>query len=343
MRDALARRQLTEIAASTAPIGTRAQAMLETMRHLIPFDGAWIALADPLTDSYVSLGSFGLDESTLEYLSGPMMAREIAVIGGDRAGPPRSLSGLPRPSDELPSWAACLVSGGFHQALTVALFTPGGHHVGFLALFFTGSEPLSLKTRRRLGRLRSILAHGIDPMRSLRTAAHLVQEATAAVVLRADGDVGPLPGVNGHALLIAGSPVVVAAQTAIQAGGVYRSFLWPLGGTHAPDGHVRVIVFASTDGVPAVLTGVLVLSPAQDCRGLTPRELEVLGWVIDGHSNQEIASALVVAQRTVAAHVEHILSKFGAPTRTLAAVRAEREGLYVPKSACAEQLVGLRP
>jgi hypothetical protein len=40
--------------------------------------------------------------------------------------------------------------------------------------------------------------------------------------------------------------------------------------------------------------------------------------------------ALVVAPRTVAAHVEHILVELGTPTRTPAAVRAERAGLYVP-------------
>jgi DNA-binding CsgD family transcriptional regulator len=46
--------------------------------------------------------------------------------------------------------------------------------------------------------------------------------------------------------------------------------------------------------------------------------------------SHEIAQALVVAPRTVAAHLEHILAKLDAPTRTLAAVRAERDGLYVP-------------
>ncbi|MCW2710079.1 MAG: Transcriptional regulator, liaR family, partial [Marmoricola sp.] len=63
---------------------------------------------------------------------------------------------------------------------------------------------------------------------------------------------------------------------------------------------------------------------------LTPREMEVLGLVIDGLSNREIATALVVTPRTVAAHVEHILVKLDAPTRTLAAVRGERQGCYVP-------------
>jgi len=56
----------------------------------------------------------------------------------------------------------------------------------------------------------------------------------------------------------------------------------------------------------------------------------VLGFLVEGCSNQDIAAALVVAPRTVAAHLEHVLDKLSAPTRTLAAVRAEREGLYVP-------------
>ena len=71
-------------------------------------------------------------------------------------------------------------------------------------------------------------------------------------------------------------------------------------------------------------------APRQDLRGLTPRELEILGPLGRGSSNAEIARALVVAPRTVAAHLEHILVKMDAPTRTLAAVRAQRSGLYVP-------------
>lgn len=49
-----------------------------------------------------------------------------------------------------------------------------------------------------------------------------------------------------------------------------------------------------------------------------------------GCSNQDIARMLVLAPRTVAAHLEHVLSKLEVTTRTLVAVRAAREGLYVP-------------
>ena len=74
----------------------------------------------------------------------------------------------------------------------------------------------------------------------------------------------------------------------------------------------------------------MVLASPPDLRGLTPRELQILGLLIEGWTNARIAAALVIAPRTVAAHVEHILAKLGAGTRALAAVRALGQGLYVP-------------
>jgi DNA-binding CsgD family transcriptional regulator len=149
-------------------------------------------------------------------------------------------------------------------------------------------------------------------------------------VLCRGGTTRPLPGLDGDALLAEGSPVVTVARSCIDDGQVFSSFLWPRGGRHAPDGHVRVTVLAGPGEAPAGVLGTVVLSPVTELRGLTPRELEVLGLLIEGCSNQQIARALVVAPRTVAAHLEHILAKLDAPSRTLAAVRAEREGLYVP-------------
>jgi non-specific serine/threonine protein kinase len=49
---------------------------------------------------------------------------------------------------------------------------------------------------------------------------------------------------------------------------------------------------------------------------LTPREREVAGLIAEGLSNKAIAAKLVIAQRTVEAHVEHILDKLGFSSRT---------------------------
>jgi DNA-binding CsgD family transcriptional regulator len=322
--------ELTRIAASSDPMPARARAMLVALHSLVPYDAAWLAFADPLSSNYVSLASVGLDEPVVDFLGGPVMAHDIEVMGTDQEQPPASPSDLPYPAERLSTWTDCLIPAGFHEALTMALFTPGGRRVGFLALFSNQECPPSETSRRRLTSLAPVLARGLDPMPSLLSTARLVRSATAGKVLRSDTRTEALPGVSDDPLLRTGSPVLTTARGRLSEGQVYSSFLWPRGMWPTTGGYARVTVLAAPDDLPAILGGVVLLSPATDLRDLTPRELQVLGLVVEGCSNQEIARQLVVAPRTVAAHIEHLLVKLDATTRTLAAVRAEREGLYVP-------------
>jgi DNA-binding CsgD family transcriptional regulator len=324
--------ELAEMADSTGPVTERAREMLDGLRRLAPFDAAWLALTDPMSTSYPTAASTDLDESILRYLNGPAVAHDIERARTFRGGAPLSPSDLPYPAVDVPTWAECFLPAGFHEALGVALFAGGQRHVGHLVLFYRSEEPPPQVLRRRLHQLSPVLARGVDPLRSLAAAARVVKGAIAGAVLCCRGATGTLPGLDGDPLLAEGSPVLTIARSCIDNGQAYASFLWPCGGHHTPDGHVRVTVLASPDGAVAGLLGTVVLSSVTDLRGLTPREREVLGLLVDGCSNQQIARALVVAPRTVAAHLEHILAKLGAPTRTLAAVRAEREGLYVPPS-----------
>lgn len=64
---------------------------------------------------------------------------------------------------------------------------------------------------------------------------------------------------------------------------------------------------------------------------LTPRELETLRLIARGMSNQEIAAALFVHERTVAKYVSSILEKLQLANRTQAALYAIREGLTEPR------------
>jgi DNA-binding NarL/FixJ family response regulator len=60
---------------------------------------------------------------------------------------------------------------------------------------------------------------------------------------------------------------------------------------------------------------------------LTERELEILQLIVDGNTNNAIASKLYITVGTVKAHVRNILMKVGAEDRTQAAVHALRYGL----------------
>jgi NarL family two-component system response regulator LiaR len=65
---------------------------------------------------------------------------------------------------------------------------------------------------------------------------------------------------------------------------------------------------------------------------LTPRELETLKLIARGLSNQEIAEALVVHERTIAKYVSSILDKLHLANRTQAALYAIREGIAESKN-----------
>lgn len=71
--------------------------------------------------------------------------------------------------------------------------------------------------------------------------------------------------------------------------------------------------------------------PAPDARRpaepLTERELDVLRQVSQGLSNKEIAARLSISESTVKFHVNSILGKLGAQSRTEAAMLAARAGL----------------
>ncbi len=62
---------------------------------------------------------------------------------------------------------------------------------------------------------------------------------------------------------------------------------------------------------------------------LTPRELEVLHILAEGLPNKAIAQRMEISEHTVKFHVNTILSKLGAQSRTEAVTRATRLGLIL--------------
>jgi two-component system, NarL family, response regulator LiaR len=68
-------------------------------------------------------------------------------------------------------------------------------------------------------------------------------------------------------------------------------------------------------------------SAAEPLDQLTGREREVLTLIAGGRSNKRIALELGISEKTVKAHVGHVLVKLGVTDRTQAAVLAVQEGL----------------
>lgn len=84
---------------------------------------------------------------------------------------------------------------------------------------------------------------------------------------------------------------------------------------------LRVLDGAFSDGPGERRTSAPLVEP------LTPRELEVLALLADGLSNRRIAKRLEISEHTVKFHVNALLLKLDADTRTAAVVKAARLGL----------------
>jgi two-component system, NarL family, response regulator len=60
---------------------------------------------------------------------------------------------------------------------------------------------------------------------------------------------------------------------------------------------------------------------------LTPRELEILQFVIAGKTNKTIAAEICISEKTVEFHLDNMYTKIGVRTRLMAGVWAIRQGL----------------
>ncbi len=69
--------------------------------------------------------------------------------------------------------------------------------------------------------------------------------------------------------------------------------------------------------------------PSAELDDITPRQQDVLGHLVNGMSNKEIARALDVSESTVKFHIASLCRRFGVKNRTEVAVRASR---LLPKS-----------
>lgn len=129
-----------------------------------------------------------------------------------------------------------------------------------------------------------------------------------------------------------GAPVVALTATAEAA-----RRLRAMGAAAVLPRGVDVPALAAT--LAAVLEGLSVSDPSLESPPdellladdafdeLTPRELEVLGLVAEGLSNKAIAVRLEIRESTVKDHVNSMLDKLGAQSRTEAVTTALRRGL----------------
>ncbi|HET6505393.1 MAG TPA: response regulator transcription factor [Baekduia sp.] len=100
---------------------------------------------------------------------------------------------------------------------------------------------------------------------------------------------------------------------------------------HACRATMRGETFLYSGAVATLVRDYLEREPgAQTADLLTPRELEVLKLVAEGHTSDEIAELLVISRKTVDRHRANMLEKLGMRDRVDLTRYAIRRGLIVP-------------
>src|SRR4051794_24997636 len=297
--------EVARIASVHTSIDQRAQLLLEPLGRVVPFQGAWISLLDPEAREQPPLVCHGYPSGLRSYMAGPAGVAEIEMLGLDRSGATR-LSDLPIDLQQVRSWAEYLAPAGFRGGLAAGLCTPDGRYLGMLGLNTDSVAHPTVAARDLMTRLAPMIAHAVDPMRSLTAAVTLVRNAEAGIVLTRAGNALPLPGLPTHPLLTPGSDVLTTATQLVTGRRGRVAFLCPDPGNDDVDGHVRITILTLPPQPPYSLTAVVAVSRPGDLRGLSGDELGILGPLVEDWSDQRIAAALQLPLPSVTEKVEHI-------------------------------------
>jgi DNA-binding CsgD family transcriptional regulator len=316
-----------------APIAERARWILQVLPSVLCYDAASIALRDPERQIRIPLASAGDAAALHAYWSSAGADAELARLGLNRPGPPLLSTRLSPPAAETAYWRRYLAPAGFRGGIDAALFTADGGHVGHLTVLTEADARPTLADRDLTGVLAPLIARAVDRLPAIRLFAGIVPDVIAGAVLTAAGNTLPLPGLPIDPVLAAGSPVVAEVVERLAVGDLYATFLHPALETGA-GALLRVTALDCSNETADHLRAAVLLSPEPDLHGLSRHDLYVLGLIVAGWEDDErIAAALNSTTEDVAETARRAMQLLGTPSRTGLAVRALREGLFVPRNA----------
>ena len=321
---------IVQTAVEPASIGERAQQILDDVYRVVPYEAASISVREPERQARYALAATGEVAALHDYSESRQGDAELDLIGLNRPTPPLRHTDLPMPAAETLCWPQYLWPAGFGGSLGVGLFTPDGRHVAHLTVLTEDASRPTAADRDLIGAVTRVMAHAVDRMRTIRAAARLVGDAVAGAVLTRGGNALPLPGLPAHPVLATGSPVLAEAAERLDAGHAYAVFLGPAPGAGATGELPRISVLDCGDEGRDHLRAVVLVSPAPDLRGLSHRELQILGYVVAGWPDDHIAAALEITAQDVVDSIHRSMYLLSVPSRAGLAVRALREGLLLP-------------
>ncbi|NLF66473.1 MAG: response regulator transcription factor [Chloroflexi bacterium] len=196
-----------------------------------------------------------------------------------------------------------------------------------------GDDPLARTGLARLleGRETIVVAGQLAPSSDLLEDAALYQADVWLWDLGWDAEAVPADLAEAETPVVALLPDDSLAADALAAG--VRALLFREAGVETLCRAIEAVVEGLLVLDPALLGALQAVMPRSaeppPVEALTAREQEVLQLLAEGLSNRAIAHALTISEHTVKFHVNAIMTKLNAQSRTEAVVRATRLGLLL--------------
>jgi hypothetical protein len=312
---------IARIVQEPASVAERAAQILEVLVRVLPSEAASISVRDPERQARTALAARGEVAALHAYCESPQGDAELDLIGLNRSTPPLRHTDLPMPAAGFAGSRGRAV----HTRRAARRAPDRAHRVRRPTnarrprpgrrrhpADGAGSRPDAHDPRRlrdRAGRHRRGRAH---PWRQRAPAARLANP----------------PGV-----LTAGSTAVAEAHDRLDTGDAYAVFLHLAapGNVNGAGGLLRVSVLNCPGEGADHLRAAVLVSPAPDLRGLSRRDLEVLGFLVEDWPDERMAAALAITVADVAECIHRGMVLLAAPSRTRVAIRALPEGLFLPR------------
>lgn len=317
-------RRIFAIIADTAPLEERAEAVIDELAHIIAYDAAQISWWDPQCCTHRTVTSRGYTADMREALNGPAYRDDLVWEVLESRREPVFWSDCPFERRDSAFYIDAVEAHGFGEGATMLLRDLRGEHRGMLSLSLESASAPAAAVHELLGIVGAGMIPLVDRLASVRQFAAMRWPAQPAAALDPENGWIPLTrgGLPPRTLLQVATDAITRVERPMR-------FHWHdpdpgRGGRRARPAPLMVELLPLTH---PTCRAVLVWTPRPLPYGLTRRELEVLALLATGASNTAVAEALCLSVRTVTTHVERILAKTSAPTRTAAALLAEREGL----------------
>ncbi len=304
------------IASSGAPARDRIQHVVQTLHRVIPYVAAHVAWID--RGCVTAIHANGYSEEIVNRFSSRDWVREAHVAMTHS----RNAVGTTLRQQDLPEQSNVTVldylrPAGFKEGITLLMKETDGSLCGVLNLSCCDPGEATEEARE-------VVNQAGPTLTNLVREVHLADRNESVYVIGTDGRLtlqqgGSKTDDSHHESLV---------RDQLDRLGTLQPSVTTIPSDGADSGayEMQVVALTSFDGV--AVRGVVVIRDAGETL-LSPREIEVIRLVAAGLTNAQISEELGIARRTVASHVEHILTRMGVGTRTAAAVLAAQSGLLV--------------